>query len=225
MNENLCACLTESNIDDCKNELKKIKTKLIEHRIDYLKKVENLSELYSNKEFEFIATCRREGKGGNFTRSEEERIGILLEAIESGAAIVDIEIETEKNLIDEIVKKARENNCKVIISMHDFEKTPDFKTLLGEVLKERSYGADIGKVVCTAKTIEDCHNLLDLIIEARKLEFPLISFGMGEIAKFTRVSSLFYGSPFTFVANNNASAPGQLTYLEITKVLDIFRGK
>lgn len=221
MNNKLCTCLTENTLEKCQKELKNIKTSLIEHRIDYLEKVEDLHSLYKNKDFDFIATCRRETCGGKFNGSEEERIGILLEAIESGAKIVDIEIETSKELIDIIIKKAKEKNCKVIISMHDFNKTPDFKTLLGNVIKERSYGADIGKVVCMAHTIEDCHNLLDLIIEARKLEFPFISFGMGETAKFTRVSSLFYGAAFTFVSNNNKSAPGQLTYEEMETILKI----
>lgn len=221
MNEKLCTCLTENSLKGCVKELDKIKTKLIEHRIDYLEKIDDLSILYNNEKFDFIATCRRDGFGGKFNGSEEERIGILLGAIEAGATFVDIEIETSKELIDIVVKKAKERNCKVIISMHDFEKTPDFKTLLGFVIKERSYGADTGKVVCTAKTIEDCHNLLDLIIEARKLDFPIISFGMGESAKFTRVSSLFYGAEFTFVSNNIKSAPGQLTYEEMNNILDI----
>jgi 3-dehydroquinate dehydratase-1 len=219
----LCACLTENNINKCLSEIKKIKTPIIEHRIDYLEKVEKLEELYKNKDFEFIATCRREGFGGYFKGSEEERIGVLLGAIEEGATFVDIEVETEKKLIDIVVNKAREKNCKVIISMHDFDKTPPFKTLLGNIIKERSYGADIGKVVCTARTIEDCHNLLDLIIEAHKLDFPIISFGMGDTGKFTRVSCLFYGAIFSFVSNNKASAPGQLTYDEMVKAIELMK--
>ncbi len=222
MKYKLCTCLAEKNIDDCLKELNNVKTDLVEHRIDYLEKIEHLDLIYSSfKEKDFIATCRRENCGGKFNGSEEERVGILLSAVELGAKFVDIEIETEKFLIDKIVSFANERNCKVIISMHNFNSTPTFRELLGVMLKERSYGADIGKIVCTASTINDCHNLLDLILEANKIEFPMISFAMGNIGKFSRVSSLLYGAPFTFISHNVKSAPGQFNYEEMISVLKL----
>lgn len=223
MKNKLCTCLTEKNLESCLKEIPKIKTTLIEHRIDFLEKIENLEKIYSfgkNNKKEFIATCRSVNCGGNFKGSEEKRISILINAIESGATIVDIEIETEKEFIDKIIEKARENNCLVLISMHSFNNTPSFKELLSTMIKQRSYGADIGKIVCTANSINDCHNLLDLILEANKINFPLISFGMGEIGKFSRIVSLIYGSPFTFVAYNKNSAPGQLTFEQMNIIFE-----
>lgn len=225
----LCTCLTEDSINNCIEEIPKIKTNLIEHRIDFLENISNLKnnlnleEIYSfgkKSKKEFIATCRNINCGGKFSGTDDERINILINAIESGANIVDIEIETKKELIDKVIKKARQKNCLVIISMHNFEFTPPFKEILGMMIKQRSYGANIGKVVCKANTINDCHNLLDLILEANKIEFPIISFGMGEVGKFSRISSLLYGAPFTFIAHNNNSAPGQLTYEQINNIFD-----
>jgi 3-dehydroquinate dehydratase I len=237
MEYELCTCLTESNLEKCLKAIEKIETKLIEHRIDYLKNINSLIEkenycLVKNclakiylkfNEKEFIVTCRNIGQGGKFLGSESQRINILINAIEAGANFVDIEIETEKVLIDKIISKAREKNCKVIISMHDFKKTPSFEKLLEIMALQKSLGADIGKIVCMPKNIENCNILLNLLIEAKKINFPLISFGMGEIGKFTRPVSLIYGSPFTFVSFNKASAPGQLIKEDIELILNMVK--
>jgi 3-dehydroquinate dehydratase len=47
-------------------------------------------------------------------------------------------------------------------------------------------------------------------------EENLIAFGMGDDAKFTRVTALFLGSPFTYVyfLSQNKTAEGQLSYKE-----------
>jgi 3-dehydroquinate dehydratase I len=218
----LCVCLTEKNLDACLEVIKQIDSNLIEHRIDYMEKIEGLEKIYSDDK-KFIATCRNKSCGGKFKGKEEERIDILLNAIDCGVKIVDIEVETNKELIEKVKNKAKEKNVKVIISMHDFEKTPSSHELKKILKKEKELGADIGKIVSKANSLEDSHNLLSLILEAKKLNFPLISFGMGEKAKFSRIMSLFYGAPFTFVSYNEASAPGQLSLKEAKKLIEVLK--
>jgi 3-dehydroquinate dehydratase len=44
---------------------------------------------------------------------------------------------------------------------------------------------------------------------------------MGEASAFTRIASLFYGAPFTYVSMGTATAPGQLTLEEMRTVLGV----
>jgi 3-dehydroquinate dehydratase I len=218
----LCVCLTEKTFDSCIVAVEKINCEMIEHRIDYMDKIEGLEKIYSYDK-EFIATCRNKNCGGKFEGSEEERITVLLDAIDAGAKIVDIEVETSEELIEKVKKRAKENNVKVIISMHDFEKTPSKEELFRVLEKEISLGADIGKIVTMSESVEEINNLMSLILSAKEKKLPLISFSMGEKGKFSRIMSLFYGSPFTFVSYNEASAPGQLSLEKAKKILEFLK--
>ena len=67
-----------------------------------------------------IATCRPNPA----IRGEEERKKTLLTAIEAGAAYVDIEIEAADDFKKEIMQTARLRGCRVILSYHNYDKTP-----------------------------------------------------------------------------------------------------
>ncbi|MHC1604723.1 MAG: type I 3-dehydroquinate dehydratase [Candidatus Methanofastidiosia archaeon] len=206
----LCACLTEKTAEDCIRVAKTSDAPLLEHRIDYMDEIKDLSTIYASIKTPVISTVRPLKCGGHFTGEEEKRINILMEAIGAGCAMIDIEIDTKNNLKQKIIKKAREADVQVIISMHDFEKTPPPEELIEIMYREKEEGADVGKIVTMANSAEDCHNMLGLLLEARKIGFPLVAFAMGKVGIFTRVASLFYGAPFTYVSFGKKSAPGQL---------------
>ncbi|MFA5763619.1 MAG: type I 3-dehydroquinate dehydratase [archaeon] len=219
MDYNLCTCLTEKTIDACLDVIKKIDTELIEHRIDFLENIVDLDKIYSSKK-EIIATCRNKNCGGFFDGSEEERIKILIWAIEAGAKYVDIEVETQIELKRKVIDFAKENNCKVIVSMHNFKETPNDSVLQKALAQEIEDGADIGKIVTFANEKISYLRVLDLILQAKEADFPLIAFCMGEKGKSSRLTCLALGSPFTFVAYNTASAPGQFTAKEAREILN-----
>jgi 3-dehydroquinate dehydratase type I len=227
-NYTLCSCLTETTLKNCLDIIKKIDTELIEHRIDYLEdkniNYTNLKELYSlahKNNQKVIATCRNKNCKGGFGGSEEERISVLIDAIKNGADFVDIEVETQEKLKRKVVDFAKKNNCKVIVSMHDFVSTPNNSVLLKVVEQEINDGADIGKIVTFANNKTSCIRVLDLILKASEKKFPLVAFCMGEKGKSSRLTCLALGSPFTFVSFNTASAPGQFTKEEVEKLLKI----
>lgn len=215
----LCACITEKTAEDCIKVAKAIDTELIEHRIDFMDEIKNLDRIYNATKTPVIATNRSVKCGGHSRSSEEKRIAHLLSAIDAGCAMVDIELETEEGLKQRVMEKARERNCKIIISMHDFKKTPDTEELLGIMRREKEQGADIGKIVTIANSVEDCHSVLGLLLEARKEDFPLVAFAMGELGRFTRIVALLYGAPFTYVSVNESVAPGQLSVNVTRKIL------
>ena len=218
----LCACITEKTAEECVKAVKGIDADLIEHRIDFLEKVDDLEDIYSSIKIPVIATIRSVSCGGKFEGSEDGRVEILMDAIEAGASFVDIEIDMEDSLKKNVIAKAREKGCKVIISMHDFEKTPGTKELIEIMKKEKKEGADIGKIVTTANSIKDCQQILNLLLEAKKENFSLVAFTMGDLGKFTRIICLEYGAPFSYASIKEEAAPGQINIRDMKGLIDGF---
>ena len=188
----------------------RLDTDLVEHRMDFMDKIEDLDRIYSKIKVPVIATNRSVNCGGRFRGDEKERVAYLVKAIEAGCGYVDIELETKEELKKWVIQKAREKDCKVIISVHDFGKTPEIDVLLGYMRQQKKEGADIGKIVTMANSLEDCHRMLGLLLEAKRLNFPLLAFAMGELGTFTRVISGYYGAPFVYASVNEQAGPGQL---------------
>lgn len=154
----------------------------------------------SNKNL--IATCRA-GK-----LKDDERRKLLLAAVAAGAAYVDVEVDAPDDYKAEIVKAARARKCKVIVSFHDYQKTPVREELMQIVKWCFDSGADIAKIACKANSGRDAARLVGLMDS----EKPVIAIGMGEQGRITRVAALLLGSPFTFasVSKGKETAEGQL---------------
>lgn len=216
----LCSCITERTVEKCIKVAKALDTELIEHRIDFMNEIEGLDKIYDAAKAPVIATNRSVACGGHFKGNEEERVHYLLKAIDAGCALVDIEIETRDELKQRVINKAKERNCKVIISMHNFKKTPDREKLLEVMHREKEEGADIGKIVTMANSMEDCYRILGLLLEAKKESFPLLAFAMGDLGRFIRIVALLYGAPFMYAFLKEETGPGQLSVHAMRKILE-----
>jgi 3-dehydroquinate dehydratase I len=198
----ICVALQENNVEKCLQILKTVE--LAEIRIDLAKLSEiEVAKIFSNSSAKLIATCRPD----NY--SDEARMKLLKTAISSGAAYVDIEIESETLFTEEMVLFAKQHETTVIISYHNYENTPSSAELNAIIQKCFELGADIAKIATLVITARDNARLLALYDTSRKV----IILGMGQIGKMTRVMAPFLGSPFTFAALTDtlATAPGQIT--------------
>lgn len=162
-----------------------------------------------------IATCRPE------LVSDDKRVKLLKTAIENGATYVDVELEATEEVKHELIAFAKQYGCKVIVSHHDYEKTPTFDKLQDIVSECYLAGADIAKIAVTAQSVQDSARVLSLYDTVEK---PLVALAMGEAGKITRIANVMLGSPFTFVAakNDTATAPGQLTVDKMKQILILF---
>ena len=180
---------------------------LLEVRLDICGfKTSQLKEIFAYGK-EIIATYREDS-----TRASNHKMDQLKSAIELGAKYIDLEYELDEEQQEELMIHARGYGVKVIISYHNFEKTPKIEELKYIILKAREKGADLVKIATRVNFRDDCLTLFNLY----KGEDNLIAFGMGDDAKFTRVTSLFLGAPFTYVyfLSRNKTAEGQLSYKE-----------
>jgi 3-dehydroquinate dehydratase type I len=210
----LCASITDTNIA----AVKKIEpiVDLFEVRIDLIG--DSWTEVARQLTKPWIACNRMVEEGGKWDGNEARRIERLLQAIELGARIVDIEYNAKnvENIIRLIRKQA---DC--LLSFHDFKKTPSLDVLKQIVNKELKAGADICKVVTTAQTFEDNMAVMRLFSE-----FPgtkMVAFTMGTQGFLSRVMSPLIGAYFTYgsVQKGVESAPGQLPVSDMLAIYEM----
>ena len=135
----------------------------------------------------------------------------LVKAVEAGARYVDVEIEAPKHMSKRVRQAAHESGTVFIRSYHDFEGTDSVPALKALVEKCRYHGADVVKLVTTAKCAEDVERVMSLYEWAHGEDIELIAFCMGEAGRQSRLDCLKMGSPYTYAAltADEAAAPGQ----------------
>jgi 3-dehydroquinate dehydratase-1 len=171
----ICVSLTEPTAAACRHALNGLD--LAEIRLERMRiGPEGVRRIFSRHR-RLVATCRPG------VVSEKRRLALLRAAIRAGAAYVDIELEAGDGFREGIIRAARARNCRVIISFHDFKKTPRRAELERTIILARSFGADIVKIACLVRARRDSARLLGLLDSAT----PLIVVGMGEKGKLTRL--------------------------------------
>ncbi|MFA6465753.1 MAG: type I 3-dehydroquinate dehydratase [Desulfurivibrionaceae bacterium] len=167
-----------------------------------------------------LFTNRPTWEGGSYAGEEKERIALLKQAAQAGAAYVDIELNSDPTLATELIGAARANNCKTIVSWHDFKCTASSQALSEIFQRQCRSGADIGKIVTTARCFQDVFRVLALQEQAAELGLPLIAFCMGPIGMISRVATTDLGGYMTYAAPDNgpATAPGQLPASSLRRI-------
>ncbi|UCD08682.1 MAG: type I 3-dehydroquinate dehydratase [Dehalococcoidales bacterium] len=165
----------------------------------------------------WIATNRTIDEGGRWNGNEARRIERLLQAIELGAEMVDVEYRTKnlKNIVPLVKKRA-----KCILSFHDTEKTPSLNELKNIVDGQIKAGADICKVVTAAKEYQDNLTVLELVRAFHTSR--IVSFAMGQLGQTSRILSPLIGADFTYgsIEEGKESAPGQIT---VKQMIETYR--
>ena len=213
----ICVSIAEQNFDKCKSIVRECS--LAEIRLDKCKfSFEQIRDLFSSATARLVATYRQEGVG------EEERKSALVAAIKSGAAFVDIDTVNDHEFIRNIVDAAKAYETRLIISYHNFQRTPDIHEL--QTLVERCFaqGAEIAKIACQANTAADSARLLSLYDTDLARKGKLLILGMGKPGQITRLAAPLLGAPFMYASLETGSetAPGQFDVTSLRKLLDYF---
>ena len=183
----------------------------IEIRLDRLKDcLENhrgLADLTAHGKTPKIATDKA-------SRSETEHYQMLLGAAKSGFEYVDVEISTPK--LEDLVKELKSLDAKPIVSFHKFDGSLSISELNNVLEREISSGAEVCKIVTTAKRMRDNLTTLNFTSTASS-KTKVVCFCMGELGKVSRLLSPMFGGFFTFASleHGNETATGQLTIQEM----------
>lgn len=219
MNFKTCVSIAEKSP---KKTLRQVKIGLqksdyVEIRFDFLKPSDVPLVLAGVKKDlkRIVCTLRPVSEGGKFSGKEIERLAILKLISEYGPFLLDVEYDTlkkNKNLVNYL----KRTKTKILVSWHDFQKTPDSIILLKKLNEMRKFSEYV-KIVTTAKAVDDAAKILSLY--AKKSKVNLIAFAMGEEGKISRILCLFLGSPYTYASLGKAVAPGQISISDLKPIL------
>lgn len=195
---------------------KELGADILELRIDLIREdpiriLKDLKELG----LPVIITNRMKKEGGAWTGSETRRTQELVSLI-THADAVDIELSAPNR--DLVVNKAKNAGKKIIISTHDFQSTPDVKTMSDSIRGSFDAGADIAKLAVMPHSLDDVLHLLEVTLHSRG---PVCTIAMGEIGKHSRAISPLYGSVMTYGYVDIPVAPGQLRVDELKFMLKL----
>ena len=182
---------------------------LVELRLDFMEEFD-IPRLLARHPERTIVTARAARQGGRWNGSEKTRVWTLKQAIRAHAGYVDVELDAAHDFTEH-------GDTKLILSHHDFERTPD--DLRSIVLKMMCAGADIAKIACLALDQLDGVRILSLL---NRPVIPTIALAMGERGLPSRVLAPKRDGYLTFAAlrPDRQSAPGQPT---LDQLLDLYR--
>lgn len=153
-----------------------------------------------------IVSCRSRRDAGEFAGSDTGRLRILAESVRNGADLVDLELPhaTQRSALG--IPSER-----IILSHHDFEKTPDdteLDAIVRAAARERPRWI---KVATFANGLSDNLRIFSLL--ERHQGLALTAFCMGERGKAGRLLARRFGTGLDYASldSDRPTAPGQLT--------------
>lgn len=184
---------------------------LIEVCLDRLIKEPDVKEMLEGAKKPVLVSCRRAADGGQFQGTEDERQGLLRQAILAGPAYVELDLEIARRI-------PRFGKTQRVISYTSLGRP------LGnvdEVFDEAvSAQADVIKFTWPTETLEAAWPLLAAVSQKRAI--PIVGLGLGRCGLSFSLLGRKYGSPWIYAALEKGmeAFPGQPTVGELD---DIYR--
>ena len=227
----ICVPVVETTTEKIIQQIQELQNcDLIELRIDFYENIHDLKQVHElllqvrqQTNLPLLLTYRSLKEGGHIQLSDQEYLSLVQTACQSGCIdIVDIELESGNMLVYQLVEIAHQNHVKVLMSYHDFEKTPAVMEMKERLEKMKIMGADICKIAVMPFSYKDVIQLLNTTMEmSQRLTRPLVTMSMGKIGKITRIVGELVGSSITFASVGQSSAPGQLTLEDMQTLLEV----
>ena len=193
------------------------KADLIEVWLDGIKeldeaKIKKISKLVTKP---LLVNLKNKSEGGTSRFGDKKRIEILKLAAKAGVDFVDADLNLPVVLLRDLKKSCAQT--KLILSFHDFEKTPKIERLQKMTEKAFKLDADVVKIATFTKSWDDCTPIFQISWELAKAKKNFLTMGMGEHGEPTRVITPLIGGlgMFAPIEKKDATAAGQLTVAEL----------
>ena len=149
--------IKSANILEFKSRIEKVmgsNPNLIELRYDYIDNVQKITQNFIkevldkiNPKIPVIFTFRDHKEGGQVNIDGMTRFDILKILILSQPNYLDIEMNTEKRYLAELIDLANQNDVKLIFSYHNFNETPHYEVIADQIrgfieILENEFGLD-----------------------------------------------------------------------------------
>ena len=231
----ICVSVIEKRTKDIVKSAASIKAlgaDIIEWRADWFQDVFDKNEMLHTLErirgalgnTPLLFTFRTGKEGGACKIDPDMYVNVTRRAIKSGSIdMVDIELFTGEAEVQELVTLAKENGVKIVMSNHDFQKTPPKEEIIARLRKMQEIGADIPKIAVMPQSRRDVLTLLAATEEMTSTyaDRPIVTMSMSGTGVLSRLCGEVFGSAMTFGAAGKASAPGQMEVEDLKTVLGL----
>lgn len=231
----ICAPIVGRSVEEILGAAKRVGeagVDLAEWRADYFLEVKDMEKVLDVAgrlretlgEMPLLFTFRTAKEGGELGISQAEYLQLNLRMARSRLVdLVDAELFSGEGTVGEILRTAHECGVSVVVSNHDFEKTPAREEIVGRLRKMQTLGADILKIAVMPRSRRDVLELLCATEEmyTEYADRPLITMAMGKEGAVSRLCGEVFGSAATFGAVGDKSAPGQMEAEKLRSVLEM----
>lgn len=141
---------------------------IIEWRVDHFTQVRDMTQVMDAlaeirgalKALPLLFTFRSKKEGGETEISDEAYFALNREAARSGLVdVIDIELFNDEAQIRALVDDAHAAGVKVIMSNHDFHKTPAQEDIIYRLRRMQDLGADLPKIAVMPQSPQDVSDL------------------------------------------------------------------
>ncbi|WP_171063488.1 type I 3-dehydroquinate dehydratase [Acinetobacter sp. CIP-A165] len=168
-----------------------------------------------------IATIRTHNEGGQLTISDAD-YGKTYQAYlkQPFMDMLDVEMFRDQQIVKNTVQLAHDKKVLIVMSNHDFKKTPSEDEIVKRLLKQDELGADILKIAVMPQNKQDVFTLMNATLKVSQLSNkPLLTMSMGKLGTISRIATANMGGSFSFGMIGEASAPGQIDVTQLKQLL------
>lgn len=168
-----------------------------------------------------IATIRTRNEGGQLTISDAD-YGKTYQAYlqQPFMDMLDVEMFRDQQIVKNTVKLAHAKKVLIVMSNHDFQKTPPEAEIIKRLLKQDELGADILKIAVMPQSKQDVFTLMNATLNvSQQSKKPLLTMSMGKLGTISRIATANMGGSFSFGMIGEASAPGQIDVTQLKQFL------
>lgn len=177
---------------------------LVEIRLDCIpESIDQLGRLVREIKLPLIITARHPQEGGG------GRLGVAarrqkLDALLPQAGFVDIELRSVASM-QSVLARAKRHRVEVIVSFHDFTKTPSLAALRRKIHQARRAGASIVKIATNLRGPRDLSTLIELQAGSK----DVATMGMGPLGKVSRLVLPLSGARLVYGYLDRPQVKGQ----------------
>lgn len=207
---------------------------LLEWRVDFFEDIGDAPQVIDTARairatsggIPLLLTRRRSTEGGQgIAQGEPAVVEMYSEACRARCIeLIDYELSNPLPLLRQLRAVSADNGISMIVSYHNFERTPDAATLDATFADAARLGADVAKVAVMPQSPQDVLDLLAATYRAsQSIDIALITMAMGGLGSLSRIIGWVFGSAATFAVGKDSSAPGQIAIDELRAALDAVR--
>ncbi|MBU3665686.1 MAG: type I 3-dehydroquinate dehydratase [Chthoniobacterales bacterium] len=179
---------------------------LVEIRLDCLARhSEIVSEFGPLIRCPLLFTARHPREGGASGVPAGHR-RFVLEQFLPLASAVDVELRSVPDMRD-TTSAVRRAGKTLVLSFHDFGRTPPLADLRAKVASARRAGADVVKIASTLRSARDLATLL--LLQTSHPQIGLATMGMGPLGRVSRLVLAAAGSHLNYGYLDRAQVEGQ----------------